>query len=100
MREWHDIHSQLAGALGARQSARARAELASEADEDDDVLTVGSAAPDMDDAAASAAQAREADWMFGGERYRAVHRPNNSAQAQQKAILVIDVSHLAMGNQG
>jgi ATP-dependent helicase HrpA len=74
MREWHDIHSQLSSALGARQSDRARAEQASEADEDDDVLTVGAAATGRDDATASAAQARAADWMFGGERYRAIHR--------------------------
>jgi len=74
MREWHDIHSQLSAALGVRRSDRTRAEQQSEADEDDDVLTVGSSAADVDDATASAAQARKADWLFGGERYRAVHR--------------------------
>ena len=74
MREWHDIHSQLSAALGARRSARVRAEQESEADEDDDVLTVGSAAASSPDPEASAAHAKAADWLFGGERYRAVHR--------------------------
>jgi len=74
MREWRDIHSQLASALGARRSDRARAEQASEADEDDDVLTVGTTSEGVTESGGTDAGARVADWLYGGERYRAVHR--------------------------
>lgn len=74
MREWRDIHSQLSSALGGRQSERARAEQASEADENDDVLTVGPAPEASASPSGTAAHAGVADWIYGGERYRAVHR--------------------------
>jgi ATP-dependent helicase HrpA len=78
LREWRDIHAQLAAALGVALDARGQAERDSEADEEDDPLLAPPAAtatagpPNSGHLAAAPLHA--ADWRFGGERYRALHR--------------------------
>lgn len=77
MREWRDIHAQLADALGANLDARGQAERASEADEEDDPLVASSdPAPTTHrhPAPPAASSPHQTDWRFGGERYRALHR--------------------------